>query len=577
MVRSRIRDAVAGLIAAAVALGTGELVAAFTGGTSPAVAVGDVFVDYIPGPIVKAAIDALGTRDKPALLAGVSLGALAVGAALGPATGRRRWIGSAAFAGFGLIAPLAVARDPLTDTLIAIVIAAAAAAAAGWVALRLLLDAAGEQPAGAEPAAQMPGRGTAGRRRFLAFAAGGAGAAAFTAFAGRRLIGPTVDVEAQRAQITLPDVADAGTPAAVAPAATPAATPAADAAATATPTPAATPAAAAAAPTPVATPAAGAASAAPAIAADAQGGFAIPGLARLVTPNEDFYRIDTALVVPRVDASSWRLKVTGMVDRPFELGDDELLALTSTERSVTLACVSNEVGGDLVGNAYWLGVPLPQILERAGVQSGATQIVGRSVDGFTVGFPTEVALDGRTSMIALGMNGEPLPTSHGFPARLIVPGLHGYVSATKWLAEIELTTMESFDAYWIPRGWANQAPIKTQSRIDVPLAGRSVKAGRVAVAGVAWGGIRSISRVEVNSRLKDVNGPGQWREATVGPALTNASRRQWVFEWDATPGEYLIEVRATDGEAVTQTEKRQFPAPNGATGYHSITAKMVAA
>ena len=536
MNRSRVRDATAGLVAAAIALGVGELVAALTGGKSPAVAVGDVIVDYTPGPVVKAAIEALGTRDKPALLLAVTLGSLAVGALLGPAAGRRRGIGTVAFAGVGALGLIAIARDPLTGTLIAIVIAAATAAA-GWVALRTLLDAA--TAGNATPEAQMPGRGIAGRRRFLAFASGGAGAAAFTAFAGRRLIGPVVDVEAQRAEITLPPVAGGVTPTAVAGGGGAASSAVADAPATAT------------------------------------GDLGIEGLSPLVTPNADFYRIDTALVVPRVDASTWRLHVTGMVDRPFDIGYDELLAMTAIEQSVTLACVSNEVGGDLAGNAYWRGVPLAALLERAGVQAGATQIVGRSVDDFTVGFPTDVALDGRASMVAVGMNGEPLPARHGFPARLVVPGLYGYVSATKWLAEIELTTLEAFDAYWIPRGWAKQAPIKTQSRIDVPREGRSIAAGRVAIAGVAWGGIRGVGRVEVNVRPKDQAEAGEWREATIGPALSTSSWRQWVLEWDAAPGDYRIEVRATDGEGMTQSAERRPPAPDGATGYHSITARVL--
>ncbi|MDA1002734.1 MAG: molybdopterin-dependent oxidoreductase [Chloroflexi bacterium] len=401
------------------------------GGVSPAVAMGDIFVDYTPGPIVKAAIEALGTRDKPALLAAVSLGALAVGALLGPAAGRRRWVGSAAFVAFGAIGVIAVARDPLTGTLIALVIAAAAA---GWLALRLVLNAAFVADSAVAPAAQMPGRGIASRRRFLAFASGGATAAAFAAFAGRRLIGPAVDVDAQRAEITLPDVANA-------------------------------------------------------TASTAPGDLALPGISPLVTPNKDFYRIDTALVVPRVDAASWRLRVTGMVDHPFELTYDELLPMTSTEQTITLACVSNEVGGHLVGNARWRGVPLPELLARAGVQSGATQIVGRSVDDVTVGFPTDVALDGPSRDGRGGDEQRALPAAHGFPARLVVPGLYGYVSATKWLQEIELTTLEGFDAYWIPRGWAKQAPIKTQSRIDVPRVGRSLAAGRVAIAGVAWRGV----------------------------------------------------------------------------------------
>ena len=301
--------------------------------------------------------------------------------------------------------------------------------------------------------------------------------------------------------------------------------------------------------------------------------FDVDGLATLITPNDEFYRIDTALVLPRVDTETWRLRVTGMVDEPLELTLSELLAMPAREETVTLACVSNEVGGDLVGNAVWLGIPLAELLARAGVQPGATQIVARSVDGFTVGFPTEVALDGRPSMVAVGMNGEPLPIAHGFPARMIVPGLYGYVSATKWLAEIELTTQEEFDAYWIRRGWAKDGPIKTQSRIDVPRSGKTVTAGTVTVAGVAWGGNRSISAVQVHM-IRDGESDGEWMDVRLSEALSQSSWRQWVVEWTATPGDYRIEVRATDGDGETQTEVRRQPDPDGATGYHGIKVKV---
>lgn len=304
------------------------------------------------------------------------------------------------------------------------------------------------------------------------------------------------------------------------------------------------------------------------------GGLEVPELTPLVVPNDRFYRIDTALTVPRVDVASWRLRVTGMVERPLELTFADLTAMPAIEESVTLSCVSNEVGGDLVGNAIWRGIPLRDVLSRAGVRAGATQIVGRSVDGFTAGFPTEVALDGRPAMIAFAMNGEPLPAAHGFPARLVIPGLYGYVSATKWLAEIELTTLEAVDGYWIPRGWAKQAPIKTQSRIDVPRQGATVRAGTTPIAGVAWGGIRSISRVEVRVRAQGNNSPGEWVEARLSEALSSSSWRQWVVEWPASAGSYQIEVRATDGEGRTQTEQRQSPAPDGATGWHRVTVRV---
>jgi DMSO/TMAO reductase YedYZ molybdopterin-dependent catalytic subunit len=249
--------------------------------------------------------------------------------------------------------------------------------------------------------------------------------------------------------------------------------------------------------------------------------------------------------------------------------------MATLEEAVTLSCVSNEVGDDLVGNAIWRGVPLADLLDRAGVQPGATQVIGRSVDDFTTGFPTEVALDGRPAMIAIGMNGEPLPAAHGFPARVIVPGLYGYVSATKWLKEIELNTLEGFDAYWVPRGWAKQAPIKTQSRIDTPRDGRTKAAGRLPIAGVAWGGIRSIERVEVRVTSKDDGGyDSGWLEAELGEKLSQSTWRQWVVVWDAVPGEYQVQVRATDGNGDTQTEERHKPAPDGATGWHTISLKI---
>ena len=294
----------------------------------------------------------------------------------------------------------------------------------------------------------------------------------------------------------------------------------------------------------------------------------VAGLSPLVTSNEDFYRIDTRILVPQVDPDGWSLRITGMVDREVELTLDELLAMDRITEFVTLACVSNEVGGDLVGNALWSGVPLGDLLDRAGPHPEATQIVGRAVDGWTAGFPAEVAADGRPCMVAVAMNGEPLPVKHGFPARLIIPGLYGYVSATKWLTEIELTTWEAFDGYWIPRGWAKEGPIKTQSRIDVPRAGATVAAGPIAVAGVAWAPTRSVERVEV--RVDD----GPWEPAQLSGALSTNTWVQWRYTWDAATGTHRLAVRATDGHGETQTEQAAPPAPSGATGHHTITVEV---
>ena len=292
--------------------------------------------------------------------------------------------------------------------------------------------------------------------------------------------------------------------------------------------------------------------------------LAVPGVTPIVMPNDKFYRIDTALIPPNVDVTTWTLKVTGMVDHPIELTYDELVQLPIIEQYVTIACVSNYVGGDLVGNAAWRGIPLRTVLGVAGVQAGATQLVGRSVDGFTVGMPTAWVMDeSRVPMIAIGMNGKPLPGEHGYPARLIVPGLYGYVSATKWLAELELTTLEAFDAYWVPLGWAKEAPILTQSRIDVPQSGANVAAGHVAVAGVGWAPDRGITKVEVAI-------DGAWHDARISAPISPATWVQWLFDWDATPGDHQIEVRASDGTGVVQTDAHSAPAPDGARGHHTI-------
>ena len=290
----------------------------------------------------------------------------------------------------------------------------------------------------------------------------------------------------------------------------------------------------------------------------------VDGMPPLITPNNDFYRIDTAFSVPRVDVNSWRLQITGLVERPYSISFAELLGLSTFEEFITLCCVSNEVGGNLIGNAKWQGVPIWHLINHAGVKPEATQIVGRSVDGFTVGFPRDVAFDGRPALVAVGMNGEALPFTHGFPARLIVSGLFGYVSATKWLQEIELTTWEGFNGYWIPRGWSKRGPVKLQSRIDVPRRSSTVRPGRQPIAGVAWAQNRGISKVEVQ-----IDG-GDWNEARLALPISKHTWVQWVHEWDATPGSHVVRVRATEANGQRQSEDPRPPAPNGAEGWHQI-------
>ncbi|MBW5480539.1 molybdopterin-dependent oxidoreductase [Streptomyces bambusae] len=296
----------------------------------------------------------------------------------------------------------------------------------------------------------------------------------------------------------------------------------------------------------------------------------VPGALPFITPNRVFYRVDTALVVPRVDTTDWQLRIHGDgVRRPLVLSLDDLLARPMVERDITLTCVSNEVGGPYAGNARWLGVRLADLLREAGVrppsQGGpADQLVARSVDGMTIGTPVETVLDGREALLAVGMNGEPLPFEHGFPVRMVVPGLYGYVSACKWLRELRLTTFDAYDAYWVRRSWAARAPVKTQSRIDTPRAYAAPAAGRLPVAGVAWAQHRGIARVEVR-----VDG-GAWQEARLGAEDGVDTWRQWVWPWDATPGRHTLEVRATDGTGAVQVERRSPPAPDGATGWHRI-------
>jgi DMSO/TMAO reductase YedYZ molybdopterin-dependent catalytic subunit len=291
------------------------------------------------------------------------------------------------------------------------------------------------------------------------------------------------------------------------------------------------------------------------------------GISSYFTPNERFYRVDTALLTPAVTAEDWQLRIHGMVDREITLTYAELLARPLIERDITLACVSNPVGGDYIGNARWIGAPLGDILREAGVHRDANQLIARSVDGFTVGTPTAALLDGRDAMLAVAMNGEPLPIAHGFPVRVVVPGLYGYVSATKWVIDMELTTFAAYDAYWIQRGWAQQAPIKLESRIDVPGKG-AVDAGERDIAGVAWDQHVGIARVEVQ-----VDG-GEWQEAELAAQDAIDTWRQWRLAWNATTGEHTIAVRATNAEGEVQTADLAEPAPDGATGHHTITVTV---
>jgi DMSO/TMAO reductase YedYZ molybdopterin-dependent catalytic subunit len=291
----------------------------------------------------------------------------------------------------------------------------------------------------------------------------------------------------------------------------------------------------------------------------------VPGITPYVVPNRDFYRIDTALVVPQMDTRGWRLRVHGLVDQEVEIDWDTLVSKPMQQALVTLTCVSNEVGGDLAGNAVWTGWPIRELLALAGPQPGADMVLSTSIDGFTAGTPLEALTDDRNALLAVAMNGEPLPVEHGFPVRMVVPGLYGYVSATKWVVDLKVTTFAADVAYWTPRGWSARGPIKTASRIDVPASGGQVKAGRVAVAGVAWAQHRGIRAVEV--RVDD----GPWQQARLAAEPSVDAWRQWVLEWDAPKGNHTLTVRAVDGTGAVQTEREAPPAPDGASGWHSVT------
>jgi DMSO/TMAO reductase YedYZ molybdopterin-dependent catalytic subunit len=510
LVRStRVRDALAGALAAGLALGVAELIAGlFSAAPSLIEALGTWVINHVPSQVKEWAISLFGTNDKLVLLISIVVVTILIGAVVGLFSRNRFWLAIVAFAGFGLVASAAAISDPQVS-FIAALLAAGIAVLVGLATLRMLYRL-GEPSA--EPVSD------SSRRSFLIGAGAVLGIAALAAGFGRVLMERAKLAVSGRDEVVLPSAAK------------------------------------------------------PLPQAPAAASFQVQGLSPILVPNDDFYRIDTALSVPLIDLQEWTLSITGMVDRPYTITYPDLLDMSMIERDVTLSCVSNEVGGRLVGNARWLGVPLKEILDRAGVADGAQQVVGRSVDDFTVGFPVEAVYDGRESMVAVGMNGEPLPFEHGFPARLVVAGLYGYVSATKWVSEIELTTWDGFDAYWVPRGWAKEAPIKTQSRIDTPKALESLPPGSHTVAGVAWAPSRGISKVEV--QLGE-NAP--WVEAELSEALSDNAWVQWRVDWEASDsGRYVLTCRATDGDGNLQTEAVHRPAPDGATGWHSKTVLIEA-
>jgi len=531
--RSAGLGAVAGVLAAGAALGVGQFVAGLTGASgSPVVVVGELQIDFTPPWLKNFAITEFGADDKLVLVTGIVVVLGVFAALVGAAATRRMAYGMAGVAVFAAVGLTAAATRP--DATVASLLPTLAAIASAVAVLYLLIPlvrpparpaartvsydpVTGPAAPGTAPAetgkAELAATDGSPRRSFLAAGAATAGIAAGAGLAGRLLTERSSVARAQKSlRIPKPAVTTQALPPGV--------------------------------------------------------DLNIPGLSPFVTPNGKFYRVDTALALPQVDPSSWQLRVHGMVDREVTLTFDQLIKRPLIEDYITLCCVSNPVDGPYTGNAKWLGASLAALLRQAGIKAGADQLLCTSVDGFTSGTPVQTVMDGRDALLAVAMNGQPLPIAHGFPARMMVPGLYGYVSATKWVTDIEVTTFAGNYAYWAQRGWSQRAPIKTECRIDVPNGLSEISAGRTAVAGVAWAQHKGIEAVEVRVDR------GPWQEARLAAVPGLDTWRQWVWEWDATNGGHVLEARATDKTGYTQTSALAPPEPNGASGYPMVSVPV---
>ncbi|MBS7547790.1 molybdopterin-dependent oxidoreductase [Dietzia massiliensis] len=536
-----VARAASGLLATGLAVAVGHAMAGFVApGSSPFLAVADSVVDRAPAAVREVTIDALGTADKPALMLGLAAILLITGVVAGLVERPRRPAGSAVLVVFGLVGMVAALARPsagplwAVPTLLGVVVAV--------VALRALIGTlftaeAGSRPSAAtsseagppastppsaptpQPGARLGDRPAPDRRRFLVLAGSAVAVIAAAGTTGIALTRRAADAVAERTGLRLPRVLARN----------------------------------AAAPVP------------PGVIPDA------PGVTPFLTDNAEFYRIDTALRVPSLSTTEWRLRVHGMVEREIELDWQTLVDREARDRIVTLTCVSNEVGGDLVGTATWTGFPIADLLAEAGPLPEADMLLSTSVDGWTAGTPLEALTDGRDALLAVGMNGEPLPFEHGYPVRQVVPGLYGYVSATKWVVDWEVTRFDQASAYWTDRGWAERGPIRTASRIDRPAPLAELPPGPTVVAGTAWAQRRGIDRVEV--RVDD----GPWQDARLADEYTVDTWRMWSWVWDAEPGLHTLHVRATDSTGEVQPEERRDPVPSGATGWHNRTFRVVAA
>ncbi len=515
--------ALAGLVAAVAAMAAAEVAALATGpGSVPVIAVGTAVIPLVPESVKQAAIASFGTSDKTALIVGTAVLLGLAAAAVGVFARRRPLVGDLGIAALGLVGVLATGRPGVGGP--GSVIPSVVAAVVGILSLRRLLGrvrATGDDPSGGGGAGNNGGAGAgagtgtgagAGSRRMAlaglgSVAAGAAAVGAVGALGMRTRFGGA----SARAGLTLPGPVD------------------------------------------------------PAPAQPGGVDPGVPGAVPFITPNGDFYRIDTALFVPHIDPNGWRLRIRGMVDRELTLDLPTLLRRGLIERDITLNCVSNEVGGTLIGTARWLGVPLAPLLAEVGVNPRANQLVARDGHGMSIGSPVSVVTDGRDGMLAVGMNGAPLPFEHGFPVRMVVPGLYGYVSACKWITDIELTTFDAYDAYWVQRGWGQRGPVKVSARIDTPRDGAKRAAGTVVVAGVAWAQHVGIARVQV--RVDDQ----PWADAQLAPVLGPDTWRQWSWRYPATAGTHTLTVRATTSSGEVQTDAVAGTIPDGATGLHRVT------
>ncbi|WP_280232616.1 molybdopterin-dependent oxidoreductase [Nocardia cyriacigeorgica] len=492
-----VAAAVAGIVAGAIAIGVGHLVAAlFAPDASPVYVLGATVVDTTPHAVQEWAIRQFGSGDKAVLFLVMTVVMTLAAAAAGVLDRRHRY-GSILLALAGLAVMWAAVRRP--DATLGWALPTLLGVVAGICTLRLLLN----------RAPGVPDDTDVSRRRFLRLAATAGAVAAGSAALGHWIGARLRDVTADRAEFVVP-----------APAAP-----------------------------------------APAIPEGAE--LPVDGITDFVTANHSFYRVDTALRLPTLTSDDWRLRIHGMVARPVEYTFADLRGRQAVARMITLTCVSNEVGGDLAGNALWTGYPLAELLAEAGPAAGADMVLSRSIDGFTASIPLAALTDGRDALLAVGMNGAPLPVAHGYPARLVVPGLYGYVSATKWVVELEVTRFDAAQAYWTRRGWAERAPVKTASRIDVPRDRATLPAGEIVVAGVAWAQHAGIDLVEVQVDDRP------WQPARLATEYSTDTWRQWFWPWQAEPGEHTLRVRATDRTGYRQTDRRTPPFPDGATGWHN--------